>query len=512
VESIGPAYLLTAPLDVASLRARLPARFELGEATVRAGERTFYDTFDGRLRAKGLELVHSDGRFTLVRGDRELATLDWAQAPRRIFCEELPEGRLRTALAPVCDIRALLASVTVRSERRAVPVLDRRAKTVARLVAEEAAVVGANGQGRLRPRLTVVGVRGYDKARAELARVLADDVGLAPAAQSLHDEAVAADAGSPHAALPPAGEPVTIDMPADVAAAKLLRHQLDVIEANLPGSLADLDSEFLHDFRVAVRRSRSLQRELKTVFPPEQLAGFRAEFRWLQEVTGPSRDLDVYLLDFDLFRNALPESQRVDLEPLRDLLAEHRVAERERMERALRSERTGAILAAWRDFLERLPEMPVDDRRDAAMPIAELAARRIARVYKQMIRMGAAVGDASPPTALHELRKKGKELRYLLEFFAPLFSAKVTKPMVRSLKALQDTLGRFQDREVQAALVRTLAGELAARDESGRTLMALGVLAERLDDQQAAARAEFAARFAKFSSKRRRELVRRTFT
>ena len=64
--------------------------------------------------------------------------------------------------------------------------------------------------------------------------------------------------------------------------------------------------------------------------------------------------------------------------------------------------------------------------------------------------MGAAIDDASPPEALHDLRKKGKELRYLLEFFAGLYPAEVVKPMVKTLKALQDTLGRFQDREVQA--------------------------------------------------------------
>ena len=34
----------------------------------------------------------------------------------------------------------------------------------------------------------------------------------------------------------------------------VLRAQLGIIEANLAGALADTDTEFLHDFRVAVRR------------------------------------------------------------------------------------------------------------------------------------------------------------------------------------------------------------------------------------------------------------------
>ena len=69
------------------------------------------------------------------------------------------------------------------------------------------------------------------------------------------------------------------------------------MRATLPGTIADVDSEFLHDFRVAVRRTRSLQRQLEPVFPPEPLAHFRSEFRWLQQATGPVRDLDVHQLD-----------------------------------------------------------------------------------------------------------------------------------------------------------------------------------------------------------------------
>jgi CHAD domain-containing protein len=128
-----------------------------------------------------------------------------------------------------------------------------------------------------------------------------------------------------------------------------------------------------------------------------------------------------------------------------------------------------------------------------------------------MVKMGRAISDDSPHEDLHELRKKGKELRYLLEFFAPLFPSKVTKPMVRSLKALQDTLGRFQDREVQAAMIRDLAGEVAGDASSAHALMAMGVLIERLSEQQDEARAEFAERFAAFSSDEQRARVKQTF-
>ena len=74
--------------------------------------------------------------------------------------------------------------------------------------------------------------------------------------------------------------------------------------------------------------------------------------------------------------------------------------------------------------------------------------------------MGKAIDDDSPAEDLHELRKVGKELRYLLEFFASLYPPEVVKPFVKTLKGLQDQLGRFQDHEVQANALRELAPEV----------------------------------------------------
>jgi CHAD domain-containing protein len=250
---------------------------------------------------------------------------------------------------------------------------------------------------------------------------------------------------------------------------------------------------------------------LAGVFPPEPLARFRAEFRWLQQVTGPSRDLDVYALEFDRFRCELPEALAGDLEPVRRLLMERRRAEHRRMGSTLRGPRATALLADWSLFLGGLVASPQVDRPDAGREIGDVAGKRIRAVYARMVKMGRAIDDASPPEALHELRKKGKELRYLLEFFAGLYPDEVVKPMVKTLKSLQDTLGRFQDREVQAQVLRSLRDEVAARDDGAAALMAMGLLVDRLEREQATARSEFAERFAAFRPKRQRARVARTF-
>ena len=49
----------------------------------------------------------------------------------------------------------------------------------------------------------------------------------------------------------------------------ILRHTLAVMRANEEGIKADWDTEFLHDYRTAVRRTRSALSQIPGIFPPE---------------------------------------------------------------------------------------------------------------------------------------------------------------------------------------------------------------------------------------------------
>jgi CHAD domain-containing protein len=416
---------------------------------------------------------------------------------------------LRDLVTPVVEMRALTAIARIHSRLLPLRVLNRDDKTVVRLAVEEPVLVGPGT--RLLPRLHMTGVRGYDRALARVGRTLEETLRLAPAAELLLDEAVAAAGGTPGGTSSKLDVALQPDHRADAAATVLLERLLTTVEQNLPGTLADIDSEFLHDLRVGVRRTRSAQRQLRRIFPPGPLAHFRAEFRWLQQATGPTRDLDVYLLELDDLGSELPAAVRPDIEPLRALLLDRRRQDQRHMVRALRSARAGSLLVDWSAFLGELVEAPHADRPDAERRIVDVAGERIAAVYRRMVRTGGAIDESSPPEALHELRKTGKELRYLLEFFAALYPGTVVKPMVRTLKGLQDTLGRFQDREVQAAMLRSLRDEVAALDRGPAALMAMGLLVDRLERDRAAARAEFVERFAAFGARSQRAQVKETF-
>ncbi len=516
----GPDLLLPEQMTVRGAGEALAGALEVQDSAQGEHLRNYYDTFDGLLRAAGLSLVHEDGRLSLTERETGLVQASLATAPPRmpLFAAELEPGPLRDSLRELTDdLRALLPLVQVLLHERRMSVLDGEQKTVVRLALEETSLAGPAGTvSPLRPRLRITPVRGYDSERHSVLLTLEQELGFMPADEPLVDEAVRVAGGVP------GGCPAKIDVPlraqerADTAAAAVLRALLEVIEANLEGTIEDLDSEFLHDLRVSVRRSRAVQRELKGVFPPSELAHFRAEFRWLQQATGDARDLDVHVLEFDAMRALVGgpgyESMRDDLDPLLDVLRARRAKAHSKLVEDLRSRHTTRLLSSWRAFLDRLEEADEAERPDAARPIGAVAGERIRKVYRRMVRMGNAIDESSPAEDYHELRKKGKELRYLLELFgAPLYPGEVVKPMIKTLKGLQDVLGRHQDREVQVALLRSLGGEVAQAEQGTAALIAMGALIGRLAEDERAARGEFAGRFAEFAAKEQRRLVKETF-
>ena len=305
---------------------------------------------------------------------------------------------------------------------------------------------------------------------------------------------------------------VRYEQRADAAAAAVLRALLDVVGENLEGAVAGADPEYLHQLRVAVRRSRTVQRQFHGAFPALELAGFRAEFRWLQRATGTARDLDVHLEDFASLRKLLNGEQRDDLAPLRTVLQDDRSRAGTQLSAVLRSRRLQELFEDWERLLESLVELPLEDRPDARRSIGSFTGERVTKVYKRIVKMGRAIDDNSPAADYHEVRKKGKELRYLLELFAVhLFPEEAVDPLIASLKEMQDVLGRHQDREVQQETVRERVTAVGALPGGAAACMAMGVLTDRLAEDEQAARDAFRETFARFADHDRRAAVADVF-
>ncbi len=183
--------------------------------------------------------------------------------------DDLPGGPLHDRLADVIESRALLPVARLRSRVRTLRVLDEMQKTVVRLELEQAQALAPRHEAMaLTPRVRLAGVLGYDKHLAAVHEALAGELGLLEDVPDLLDEAVLALGGDPRGIVTKVSVELSADFRADRAAIAVLVALAQVVQDNVPGAVEDLDPEFLHDLRVAVRRSRSVLRELRRTLPP----------------------------------------------------------------------------------------------------------------------------------------------------------------------------------------------------------------------------------------------------
>lgn len=402
------------------------------------------DTHPGSVRRAGQLLLRSGGTLFLLA---ETGGLTWQDASRdQNFVAQMAEGPVRSALRHVPPLRSLRGAGTGTIRHRDLSVTDDEGKTRAR--ARLVSLVPAGG-GRAVTIAALQPLRGYDAAldrlRAHLGAVAGGGAETIPdLASTLFPDRDRYDA-KPAIAID-AGDPAL-----DVATA-IIAAYLEVARRNEAGIVADHDTEFLHDHRVALRKVRSVLSLLKGVHSDARNAQLRRMASDLMAPTGRLRDLDVYLLARDDYFAMLPPS----LHPGLELLFEMFLKERRKAHRALsvrlRSEGYRAAISA----LQRAVAAPDPAARGplAEAAVGPYASGLIWRRYRKVCRLARAITDETPDAEVHELRIGCKKLRYLMEVFAPLYPGGAMKPILKPLKRLQDNLGLFNDYSVQQAFLQ----------------------------------------------------------
>ena len=471
---------------------------------------TLLDTFDGRLHRAGLQLrvVESD-RVKSDRVDLELSGLDTPTAhvsvglvPR--VSADFPPGPFRARIAAVIDVRALSPRVRVRALRTCGVLRNVEGKVVSVAELHEGLhlpdqPVRVNAEATIE----IHEVPGYDKQAhltLEALRCLSfeefeiDTLTLCATLAGIDLDGFSASA--------------TVPLEPDIAAVEgfrlVLANLAVTIDANWQGTIHQTDSEFLHDLRIAIRRTRTILAAAKDVLPDEVLDHTRSEFSWLAGPTGEPRDLDVYLLEWSRYTDPLGGEAARELEPVRDLLEQRCEEVHTELESALCSDRAAAVMGEWRTWLdEPLGNAGIPAR--GVRPLGLVVAKRIGRAHATLLERGRLIGPDTPAEQVHDLRKDAKKLRYLLECFGSLLPEGPRKQYVKRLKALQDNLGEHQDAAVHVEMLQDLVrqlGETGAAVDTPRfeMMVAIGRLTERLDQQRLAARAEFAERFADYDT------------
>jgi CHAD domain-containing protein len=487
-------------LSVDALGEALSARVE-SWGTERRG---WLDTFDWRLYRGGLLLEHRAspaGRSGFVLTDIEGQRLVQLPAPagETPGVDDLPAGPLKEQVVSLAGLRTAFVRASAHGRVGQLAVLDAEEKTVAR-VAVNGPLVVEGGAEPLPVRVRVEALRGYGKDARRVAMRVGASPRVRPADETLF-EAICTAKGlrpgvyrsKPQVHFDPA-------MPAGQAFGVLLDELVDIARVNVDGTLRQIDTEFLHDLRIAVRSSRSVLKVAKGAFDELPRSHYAAELKWIGDVTTPSRDFDVYLLEFDdLVEHAMDPDA---MQPFRTLLTRQCRKAHTGLNRALCSKRFARILDGWPDELAA----PGEPGPDADVPIVRVGGDRLRSAWRQVRRRGNAVTDASPPDALHDLRKRCKELRYLLEHLASLYEKSAHKEIVGELRQLQNNLGEYQDAENQRRLILQHAEELIAQNAPAKTLVGMGRLDHYFEHRQAVARAQFADHWTRFDRKHNRRV------
>ena len=209
------------------------------------------------------------------------------------------------------------------------------------------------------------------------------------------------------------------------------------------------DGEALHDFRVAIRRLRSLLNAYRRWVGRAGTAKMRARLRDLGAATNAGRDAEVQIAWLEAQRGSLARGERTGLNWI---LRRVRTVKRESYTAARRQVRREFGHTA--DLLVRRIE-ELDDR---SPPLRETFGLLLRQQAADLETRLASIRNAEDEAHAHAARISAKRLRYLLE---PLRrESDGVQQLVDHLKALQDLLGDLHDahvleRALLAALERT---------------------------------------------------------
>jgi CHAD domain-containing protein len=234
----------------------------------------------------------------------------------------------------------------------------------------------------------------------------------------------------------------------------IIRQRLAALSRTLPGARKG-DVQAVHQARVATRRIREA---LPLVARGRAGKSLRKSVRKLTRVLGPVRELDVALLNLDQLRTS-GELSEAAIGCLRQLVAE----ERQRLGSEM-------VKCLCQYDLQKLQKKAVAAANrgpwTAGTRDPRRAAQAMRRAARRAVGLRAAMENAAGiylPDRLHEVRIAVKKLRYALEIAQDLSGSRATA-RIRTLKRVQDLLGRMHDLEMLIARTRAIQSRAGAPD------------------------------------------------
>jgi len=465
-------------------------------------EGVILDTFDNVLFKNNILLLQLEDRL-IVLHLKEGCFLEQEFAGDWRFATDLPAGPIAGMLGELSELRAFLpvAGIKVRQDKGAL--LDDEGKTRARynnLVLWKGDTVISLG--------AVISLRGYRRAYADLIKLLKVQ-GFKTFEQATEIYTLLGVKIYNYTSKPVLT--LKSDAPASETATTIIREFIKTARQNEPGVIADYDTEFLHDYRVSFRKVRSVLSLFKGVYEADKTMELKTEFASIMQSTNRLRDLDVYLMERDHYFTMVPKPSLAGLTLLFDFFAKERKKELKKVRQNLGSTTYKKRVEGLAKLFMDSSLLPVGSK--GKLPSKVLAGKLVLKRYGQVCRIAGSIDKNTKDEVVHQLRISCKKLRYLMEFFTPLFPKDEIKTLIKTLKILQDNLGKFNDYSVQQEFLRgVLEDDLKSfKGEEMQLIESIGALTAMLYSLQLKERKKVMNNFSRFNSAETRLLFKQLF-
>jgi CHAD domain-containing protein len=228
---------------------------------------------------------------------------------------------------------------------------------------------------------------------------------------------------------------------------RALKKRFDIFLSAIGSVRHSSDAETIHDLRVASRRFHAAALLFGEFVSPAVLADCEKRIRRIRKSAGAVRDGDVQsaivsaVLKKRIQRRFRPGPERLLLR-----LSQQREKKMRRVMTALDAfDKNGDARKMKQALIARLPARSVV----RSLPLRRRAAREIFLRLEQLKQYEQFVHQPTAAAELHAMRIEAKRLRYVMEIFAPLYKGKL-KPFIRTVRSIQDALGRMHDCDVWA--------------------------------------------------------------
>jgi triphosphatase len=304
---------------------------------------------------------------------------------------------------------------------------------------------------------------------------------LAPASTSKYETGLYASGLNPEGDADLGPTRVDASMSLGEVAFAVLRAQFAQMRSHEPGTRLGDDPEELHDMRVPTRRMRAAIKVFRGALP-ERAGWFGEELRWVAHALGDVRDLDVQIERFQAWKREADEEGSRFLDRILSITRKRRAEARKNMLEVLDSERYERLESSFAEMLRRGPGTGLEleqanGREMAGEPVTAAAPALISRRYRKWRKAAKRLDQNSSPEDFHDARKKGKRLRYTLEFVSEVYG-KPAQKLIKPLKALQDDLGDHQDAIVAAGYLKELGTTTGGTRVQRGVAFTMGVYSE----------------------------------